>query len=102
MEHCSTTCPQATWRAVVASWGDRVSARWRARQAADHLWAHLVAGRPVSVEVHPGNTADPSTLQPAVERIKDRFGIDRVVFVGDRGMIAEARSRRLREQGWGS
>lgn len=48
-------------------------------------------GRPVSVAVHPGNTADPASLAPAVTRIKDRFGIDRVVFVGDRGMITEAR-----------
>jgi hypothetical protein len=54
-------------------------------------------GRPVSVEVHPGNTADPSSLESAVARVKDRFGIDRVVFVGDRGMITEARVRALKE-----
>ncbi|MGO9960500.1 MAG: IS1634 family transposase [Solirubrobacteraceae bacterium] len=58
-------------------------------------------GRPVSIEVHPGNTADPSTLAPAVERVKARFGIDRVVFVGDRGMITEARTKALKEQGVG-
>ncbi len=58
-------------------------------------------GRPVSVEVHPGNTADPTSLAPAVERVKDRFGIERVVFVGDRGMITEARVNALKEQGVG-
>jgi hypothetical protein len=58
-------------------------------------------GQPVSIEVHKGNTADPSTLAPAVQRVKDRFGIDRVVFVGDRGMITEARTKALREQGVG-
>ncbi len=58
-------------------------------------------GRPVSVEVHPGNTADPASLQSAVSRVKDRFGIDRVVFVGDRGMITEARVKALKEQGVG-
>jgi hypothetical protein len=58
-------------------------------------------GRPVSVEVHPGNTADPSSLTLAVERVKDRFGIERVVFVGDRGMITEARVKALKEQGVG-
>ena len=58
-------------------------------------------GRPVSVQVHPGNTADPSSLQSAVTRVKDRFGIDRVVFVGDRGMITEARVKALKEQGVG-
>lgn len=55
-------------------------------------------GRPVSIEVHQGNMADPSTLAPAVQRVKDRFGIDRVVFVGDRGMITEARTKALKEQ----
>ncbi len=55
-------------------------------------------GRPVSVEVHPGNTADPSSLGSAVSRVKDRFGVERVVFVGDRGMITEARVRALKEQ----
>jgi len=58
-------------------------------------------GPPVSVEVHPGNTADPSSLPSAVSRVKDRFGVERVVFVGDRGMITEARVRALKEQGVG-
>ncbi len=58
-------------------------------------------GRPVSIEVHPGNTADSRTLPPAVERVKARFGIDRVVFVGDRGMITEARTKALKAQGVG-
>ncbi|MGI8902552.1 MAG: IS1634 family transposase [Solirubrobacteraceae bacterium] len=58
-------------------------------------------GRPVSVEVHPGNTADPTSLGSAVERVKDRFGVERVVFVGDRGMITEARVRALKELGVG-
>src|ERR1700676_5208361 len=40
-----------------------------------------------------GNTADPSTLSAQVEKIKDRFGISRVVLVGDRGMITSARIR---------
>jgi transposase len=55
-------------------------------------------GRPISIEVHPGNTADPSSLQSAVTRVKERFGIRRLVFVGDRGMITEARVRALKEQ----
>jgi len=55
-------------------------------------------GQPVSIEVHKGNTGDPTTLQPAVERVKKRFGIERLVFVGDRGMITEARVKMLKEQ----
>ncbi|MCA1698792.1 MAG: IS1634 family transposase, partial [Actinobacteria bacterium] len=58
-------------------------------------------GRPVSVEVHPGNTADPSTLEGAVQRVKQRFGIERVVFVGDRGMITESKVKLLKEHGVG-
>jgi hypothetical protein len=51
------------------------------------------AGLPIAVEVFDGNTADPSTLSAQVEKIKDRFGLSRVVLVGDRGMITSARIR---------
>ncbi len=51
------------------------------------------AGLPVAVEVFDGNTADPSTLSAQVEKVKDRFGISRLVLVGDRGMITAARIR---------
>jgi transposase len=51
------------------------------------------AGLPIAVEVFDGNTADPSTLCAQIEKIKDRFGIGRVVLVGDRGMITSARIR---------
>jgi hypothetical protein len=49
------------------------------------------AGLPVAVEVFAGNTADPATLGAQVERLKRRFGIARLVLVGDRGMITSAR-----------
>jgi len=58
-------------------------------------------GQPISIEVHKGNTGDPTTLGPAVERVKDTFGIEHVVFVGDRGMITDARIKVLKEQGVG-
>ncbi len=48
-------------------------------------------GCPVAVEVFAGNTGDPSTLSAQVNKIKERFGLDRVVLVGDRGMITAAR-----------
>jgi transposase len=50
-------------------------------------------GLPVAVEVFDGNTGDPSTVSAQVEKAKDRFGIDRLVLVGDRGMITSARIR---------
>jgi hypothetical protein len=45
----------------------------------------------VAVEVSNGNTADPATLTSQVEKLEDRFGISRIVLVGDRGMITSAR-----------
>jgi transposase len=50
-------------------------------------------GLPIAVEVFDGNTGDPSTLSAQVEKAKDRFGIGRLVLVGDRGMITSARIR---------
>jgi hypothetical protein len=50
-------------------------------------------GCPVAVEVFAGNTADPKTLSPQVAKVRERFGLQRVVFVGDRGMLTSARLR---------
>jgi Transposase DDE domain len=50
-------------------------------------------GRPIAIEVFDGDTADPATLSAQVERLKRRFGLSRIVFVGDRGMITAARIR---------
>jgi Transposase DDE domain len=48
-------------------------------------------GCPVAVEVFEGNVGDPSTLQGQISKLKQRFDLDRVVLIGDRGMITEAR-----------
>jgi hypothetical protein len=48
-------------------------------------------GCPVAVEVFEGNVGDPSTLASQIDKIKQRFGLDRVVLIGDRGMITQAR-----------
>jgi transposase len=45
----------------------------------------------VAVEVFEGNTADPATIGTQIAKIKERFGLSRVVLVGDRGMITQAR-----------
>jgi len=50
-------------------------------------------GCPVAVEVFEGNTGDPKTLPAQIKKIRERFGIARVVLVGDRGMLTEARLR---------
>lgn len=48
-------------------------------------------GIPVAVEVFAGNTGDPTTVASVVERVQEDFGLDRVVVVGDRGMLTAAR-----------
>ena len=48
-------------------------------------------GCPIAVEVFAGNTADPNTVKPQIDKLRERFGLHRVVLVGDRGMITQAR-----------
>jgi len=50
-------------------------------------------GIPVAIEVFKGNTGDPATVAAQVTKVKDRFGITKVVLVGDRGMLTAARLR---------
>ena len=57
------------------------------------------AGRPLSIEVFPGNTADPTAFIAAVEKVRTRFGLTDVIMVGDRGMITTARIEALRDVG---
>jgi Transposase DDE domain len=56
-------------------------------------------GRPVAVEVFPGNTGDPATVAGQVHKLRDRFGVEHLVMVGDRGMLTAARIQALRELG---
>lgn len=51
------------------------------------------AGCPVAVEVFDGNTSDPKTVATQVDKLRLRFGLQKVVLVGDRGMITSARIR---------
>lgn len=60
-------------------------------------------GLPVAVEVYPGNTGDPTTVPDQVEKLRHRFGLNRVVLVGDRGMLTETQIDQLRQHpglGW--
>ena len=50
-------------------------------------------GCPVAVEVFDRNTADPATVGAQIDKLRHRFGLSRVVLVGDRGMLTEARIR---------
>jgi len=60
-------------------------------------------GRPVALEVYPGNTGDPTTVGDQVEKLRERFSLSRVVIVGDRGMLTQAQIHKLKQHpglGW--
>ncbi len=54
------------------------------------------AGRPVAVDVYPGNTGDPTTVPDQVEKLRNRFGLSRVILVGDRGMLTQTQIEYLK------
>ncbi|CAM4048380.1 IS1634 family transposase [Roseateles saccharophilus] len=57
-------------------------------------------GCPIAVEVFPGNTADPATVAAQVAKLRERFGIQHIVWAGDRGMLTSARIEQvLKPQG---
>ena len=60
-------------------------------------------GCPVAVSVHEGNTADSQTLLPEVQRLRQDFGLEHLVMVGDRGMISQKAIDEIRQTdgiGW--
>jgi len=60
-------------------------------------------GRPIAVDVYPGDTGDPTTVPDQVEKLQQRFGLSRVVLVGDRGMLTQTQIGHLKEHpglGW--
>lgn len=60
-------------------------------------------GRPVAMDVYPGNTGDPTTVPDQVAKLRDRFGLGHVVLVGDRGMLTGTKIEVLKEHpglGW--
>lgn len=61
------------------------------------------AGRPLAVDVYPGNTGDPTTLPDQVDKLRRRFGLSRVVLVGDRGLLTQTQIDHLKQHpglGW--
>ncbi|MDN8618146.1 transposase [Variovorax ginsengisoli] len=60
-------------------------------------------GCPVALSVHEGNTADSTTFMPAAHKLREDFGIERMVMVGDRGMVSHKTIDEMREAdgiGW--
>ncbi len=52
-------------------------------------------GRPVAVEVYPGNTGDPTTLPDQVQKLRERFELQQVVLVGDRGLLTQTQIKAI-------
>jgi len=62
-----------------------------------------IEGRPVAVDVYPGNTGDPTTVPDQVAKLRERFALSRVILVGDRGMLTQTQIDALKEHpelGW--
>jgi len=60
-------------------------------------------GRPVAIEIYPGNTGDPTTVADQVDKLRKKFGLSRVVVVGDRGMLTQPQLDKIKqhpEMGW--
>jgi len=60
-------------------------------------------GCPVTVQVYPGNTGDPTTVADQVDKLRKKFGLSNVVLVADRGMLTQARIDELKDYpglGW--
>lgn len=57
-------------------------------------------GVPVAIEVFPGNTQDPKTVDRQLKKLAARFGAKAVTFVGDRGMIKSEQIQSLTQRGW--
>jgi len=61
----------------------------------------MAGGWPIAHHVFAGNTVDVSTVQPVMEDLRRRFGLGRVIFVGDRGMVSKSNLKRLVKDGHG-
>jgi hypothetical protein len=83
-----TTCP-------LAAFGHNRDGKRGKRQVNYGLLTDA-RGCPVGVSVFKGNTGDPPTLLPEVQRVRDRFGIEQLVVVGDRGMISQTQITALK------
>lgn len=56
-------------------------------------------GRPVAVSVYPGNTTDSTTVRDQINKLKNDFDLDLIVFVGDRGMVTQVQIDTFMEEG---
>ena len=93
-----TTCRRATWKVAAAPSPSGAIAVMAKKGTLQIIYGLLCApdGCPVASEVFDGNTADPMTLAAQIGKLKQRFCLDHVVLVGDRGMITQPRITQAR------
>ena len=89
------TCPVPRSRGGPARWARSATPKTGCGARLQIVYGLLTSkdGIPVAIEVFQGNTGDPATVASQVDKLKDRFGLTRVVLVGDRGMLTAARLR---------
>ena len=89
------TCPVPRSRGGPARWARSATPKTGCGAGLQIVYGLLTSkdGIPVAIEVFQGNTGDPATVASQVDKLKDRFGLTRVVLVGDRGMLTAARLR---------
>jgi hypothetical protein len=91
-------CPRPGWRGGGANLLPGHSRDGeRGRPQIEYGLLTCQAGRPVAIEVFAGNTSDALSFTTAVARVRDDFGIEQIILVGDRGMITTTRITELRE-----
>lgn len=83
----------------LADWGHNRDGKRGKKQVVIGLLT-AADGEPLAVKVFWGNTSDPTTIADAIEALKERFGIEEVVFVGDRGMVKSKGKEALRGGGF--
>jgi hypothetical protein len=83
----------------IARWGYSRDHRPDARQIVLGLLV-TDSGFPIAHEVYEGNTVDKATLAQAVDTLKKRFQIQRVIFVGDRGLVSDDNLKALAQAGY--
>jgi len=84
---------------ALAAWGYNRDGKKGKRQVVVGLLCDE-AGDPISIEVFKGNTSDPKTVKDQIDKVAGRFGCQRVIFVGDRGMIKSGSLEDLSEAGF--
>ena len=90
------TSPQLTREGVTCSLAERGYSRYGKSGTLQVVFALLcdANGRPIAVEVFEGNTADSTTVECQINKLKKRFELTQIILVGDRGLLSDKRIKK--------